>query len=210
MNTLKLKLLAASLFACSAAFAQTPRTTPYDLGTAPGPNNGVGASTSRSTSARGVSFTNDSYVLQNGPSQYAKVDQSGGGAGNSADIIQNLANDPSDFGMDATQTQIHSGTAGRNKAFARQDGDRSVSIQYQQGGGNTGNVYQDDEDFNYATQSQIGDNNRAGITQNSGDNYAKQTQQGNNNYATTQQQNYASSSTIAQTGNMNTAIVSQR
>ncbi|QKG53946.1 hypothetical protein [Hymenobacter sp. BRD67] len=204
MNTLKLKLLAASLFVFAAAHAQ--QATPYSLGAVPGANAGASGYQGRSTS-----FANDSYVLQNGTSQYANVNQTG--PGNTADIVQDLDND-NEGHNNAYQTQDRTGsTSGaRNRAWIGQDGNYSTAIQIQHGSGNTANSDQgpNDADFNYSYQSQAGNGDRAGVTQTSNGNVAVQMQYGgDNNYATTAQSGGANWSWANQNGSSNTSIVVQ-
>ena len=201
MNTLKLKLVGACLFAAAAAHGQ--QLTPYSLGTAPGASPFAAQYQSRS-----AAFASDSYVLQYGYSQYANVNQTG--SGNTADIIQDIDNDM-EHDNNAYQVQTHVGTAGRNKAWIGQDGNYSTAFQLQYGGGNTANIDQGPNDSNadFAFQYQVGDNNRAGVTQTSDGDVAVQEQFGNKNYATTAQSNLNGWSTIVQVGDMHTAIVVQ-
>ncbi|RZK27619.1 MAG: hypothetical protein EOO61_23185 [Hymenobacter sp.] len=243
MNTLKLKLLAASMFACSAAFAQsaggqisgppvtrTPTNTPNEftpqaIGTRP------------NSSAQGPYFV-DSYVLQNGDSQYASVDQKG--FYNTADIYQNYNNAAGANANNATQVQNNDGRDGfmgaRNIAYIAQNGSASSASQNQLGTGNVASTTQGTGTHNSADQQQTGKSNSADISQigsnsdaiqfqngnsdtariiqgaGSG-NYAEQRQTGgDNNQAYTSQSasEYSSFSYTQQNGNNNQATVNQQ
>ncbi|RZL12695.1 MAG: hypothetical protein EOO62_10380, partial [Hymenobacter sp.] len=179
MNTLKLKLLAASMFACSAAFAQNAPASMRPTITDPNaPNPTPAYNNNRST------YANDSYVLQQGLNQYAKVDQSGNGPGNTADILQGVNGGG---GNNATQTQTSAGTPGRNTAYIAQDGFTSSASQTQTGRDNVADIEQQTGSHNnYAAQIQDGAGDRALITQSGNTEQAVQKQTGgNSNYANT-------------------------
>jgi hypothetical protein len=207
MKTLKLKMLAASMFACATAFGQAnqgqgaPSRQPvYQTNPSPTPTaDGQGA---RST------FTNDAYIMQANHNQYASQDQTG--LGNSADIYQGVNNGASNTN-NAYQTQSHNGTteAAKNVAYIDQEGTNSTARQQQYGGGNIASIQQGSGDYNYTSQAQTGDRNRAYTTQSSGFGVAYQTQSGTENFATTDQSSSRAYSSSMQSGNNNAAIVNQ-
>jgi minor curlin subunit len=220
MKTLKLQLLAASMFACATAFAQgSPNAAPA-LGTrtantaaanfATGPN---AASNSQSFNSSREGYRNDSYVLQQGETQYARVDQMGGA--NQADIIQG----PSGQANNAFQTQNYNTAGGRkNIGYIYQNGTSGTATQEQTGSSNTASVQQygtgdgaSNGTGNTAFQRQNGDENTAGIQQYNGDrDQAIQFQSGDKNYSTISQSNGSlNRAETNQTGTSNAAIVTQ-
>lgn len=220
MKTLKLQLLAASMFACTAAFAQGSPNPAPSIGTA-NPNATAagfatrpGSNSASFDSNRDNFYVNDSYVLQQGTNQYAKVDQ-GGGTGrpsNQADIIQG----PNGGGNNAFQTQNYTGAGGavKNVAYINQDGMDGTATQIQNGSSNTASIQQGNGSQsrgNTAYQNQQGDQNRAGISQNNGNlDQAIQFQSGNLNYSTIDQNGGSPSRAESnQQGNSNAAIITQ-
>jgi hypothetical protein len=237
MNTLNLKLLAASMFAFSAAFAQetvpTAKaqtrnkpviSTPTDI------KNNI----KQINAAPRKSYGADSYVLQHGDNQYANVDQNG--FFNTADIYQGNTNAKSS-GNNATQKQINDGrdnTGKVNVAYIDQEGTNSSASQYQKGSDNVASTTQGTGNGNYAIQNQTGLSNKANISQNGSTSAAYQTQDGDmdnakitqgtaaGNYAeqrqsggngnqanTTQSAYYGTFSYTEQVGNNNQATVNQ-
>ncbi|WP_460582812.1 hypothetical protein [Hymenobacter arcticus] len=176
MNTLKLKLLAASMFACSAAFAQGTAASGQtnnspssngQLSPLSGPTSNANAFTP--TAAQGVGMRNDinnysvdSYVLQSGSNQYAKVNQQG--YYNTADIYQTGGS-----GNNATQSQLNDGRDNfqgkRNTAYIAQGGSASSANQSQTGTGNVASTIQGQGSGNFADQKQDGMSHSAEITQ---------------------------------------------
>lgn len=196
MNTLKLKLVAASLFACSAAFAQT---TPASSGlSSAGRDQSKAAAPATATVSRMAnSFTAapidnranyrvDAYVLQNGMSQYASQFQDG--YSNTADIYQNRANAAGANSNNATQYQSNDGRDGsvgaRNTVYIEQNGSNSNAAQKQVGTGSVATIVQGTGNKNNATQYQNGMNNSAAISQAGSNDNAIQYQLGDNDIAT--------------------------
>jgi hypothetical protein len=227
MKTLKLQLLAASMFACATAFAQGSPNAAPSLGATPtanaaarnfatGPNSN---SNSQSFNSDRAGYVNDSYVLQQGTSQYARVDQTGGSGAvggntsNQADIIQGTGGGGSN---NAYQTQNYTGSMGavRNVAYINQDGIDGTATQEQRGSSNTASINQVggvSSRGNTAFQRQDGDENRAGIQQANGDrDQAIQFQTGKQNYSTIDQNGGAPNrAETNQNGMSNAAIVTQ-
>jgi len=212
MNTLKLKLLAASMFACSAALAQS----------AGGQINGAPATRTPTSAAntldqvpvgtREADYSADSYVLQNGTSQYANVNQNG--YRNTADIYQNYSNVAGRGGNNATQTQSNDGrdnSGERNRAYIAQEGSNSNAEQLQIGVGSVARIIQGPGDRNDARQRQNGSNNSADISQSGSASTAVQYQQGDDETARITQgnatRNYAEQRQFG--GNGNQATTSQ-
>jgi hypothetical protein len=202
MKTLKLQLLAASLFTCATAFAQAPvpaRTAPATAtGLNPTVNNNTGTAPGTRAANQMKNSSSDSRIDQLGSSQHATVNQtSGPGAGNTADVYQ-----LGGYNNTANQTQTNTGATnapdGRNIARVDQLGNSSTSDQTQSGYGNTANVLQRaSSDNNSAVQNQSASSSRG---------YELIEQSGNNNYGyqmqTAGQYNKAE---IVQTNNGNTA-----
>jgi hypothetical protein len=237
MNTLKYKLLAASIFACSAAFAQGNANQQNGVPTTSTPTNTPNQFTPTAVGSRSDHnrYAEDAYVLQNGTGQYASVDQSG--YYNTADIYQNYGNNGSSNYNNATQSQTNPGGT-MNTAYIAQFGSSGNAAQTQNGSGNTASINQDRHNLsgthNNATQEQQGNSNSADITQEGSNanaiqyqngssdvaritqgsasgNYAEQRQVGGNgNQAnTTQSSPYATFSYTTQNGYSNQATVNQ-
>ena len=229
----KLTILAAALFATSAAYAQAPtnlghRTLAAPAGPAiPRPANaspvtaGAGAGTYSSSPS---AYSQDSYVSQSNSSNAAFVDQvdsrstRGPLTGSSAAIVQTGTNG------NAYQTQSLDGTSfgtGRNVLEATQAGNHNQFNQTQVGGFNsTGQVVQGvNTNNNQATQLQTaGSGNGARITQTtynvapvvaSAGNIATQDQRGTGQSALIQQQGNHGAASQVQTGASNAASINQ-
>lgn len=231
MKTLKLQLLAASMFACTAAFAQGSQNAAPLLTPTPTRNQDAafyakgGAATppsnSESFNSNRGGYLNDSYVLQKGNSQYAEVNQRsgaavGGSEANQADIIQGQNGGAKN---NAFQTQEYTGTAGsgsgKNKAYINQDGFNGTATQIQTGNSNVASINQSGggefEAGNTAYQNQNGARNRAGITQVGTGDQAIQFQMGSDNYSTIDQRVASPSRAESQqNGTNNAAIITQR
>lgn len=226
MKTLKLQLLAASMFACTAAFAQGSANGPPALGTASpnaaaanyatGPN---ASSNNASFNSSRANYVNDAYVLQQGDSQYANVSQKGGfsangaspAASNQSDVLQIGGSRNNAF---VTQEYTRNG-APKNVAYIRQDGLDGTATQIQSGSANTASIEQIGNGMstgNTAYQNQQGDEHKAGIRQENGDrDQAIQFQYGSKQYSTIDQNGGAPSrAETYQTGASNAAIVTQR
>jgi hypothetical protein len=235
MNTLKLKLFAASMFACSAAFAQSAGGQISGPPATRTPTSNANAFTPQAVGTRQGTYLTDSYILQNGTSQYASQTQDG--YRNTADIYQNYSNAAGKVNNNATQFQSNDGRDGRgdrntvyisqagssSNADQRQIGTGSVAsirqgtgtgnnaTQYQNGMNNSADISQDGSSSN-AIQYQVGSNDAARITQGGASgNYAEQRQMGGNgNQATTTQSaGYGTFNYTEQNGSNNRAVVNQ-
>lgn len=237
MNTLKLKLLAASLFICSAALAQAPSPANQQnvAPTTRTPTSNANAFTPQAVGTRQGNYLTDSYILQNGTSQYANQTQNG--YRNTADIYQNYPNANGPANNNAVQFQSNDGRDGqgaRNTAYISQDGSNSNANQMQLGTGSVARIVQGSSTHNNATQRQNGVNNSADISQygsnsnaiqyqfgndetaritqgGASGNYAEQRQfGGNGNQAnTTQSAFYGTFNYTEQNGSNNRAVVNQ-
>ena len=212
------------MFACTAAFAQTGLSGPPSLGTAPSPNGAAGASGNGTAyNPDRANSNNDSYVLQQGSGQYARVDQNANGQANTAyggvnkaDIFQGGTYSS---GNNASQSQTYTGGGGapRNTAYINQQSRNGMATQEQVGSSNTASIIQyggtnPDIQNNTAYQNQNGTEHRAGIEQSNGSNdQAYQFQSDTRQYSTINQSggNYNRAETN-QSGANNTAIVTQR
>jgi hypothetical protein len=237
-------LLGSALLLAGAANAQSgPRTlsvaAPAGVGTAPGQAPTRGASTAPAATARPAlgaagTINNDSYVQQVGSNQMANVTQTGTGR-NTADIDQSPSggNQLAGNGGGNYASQVQRSVAGnagdQNQANIRQHGATSTATQEQEGirnqaaiqqGRNTGNLGLGVPSSNdYASQKQIGNDNKARVLQNTtvpySNNSATQEQLGNANNAYASQQGQGHMATQKQagtgggTGNDNNASVSQ-
>jgi len=225
MKTLKLQLLAASMFACTTAFAQGTANGVPSLGTAPAPNanasnfaTGPNAnSNSQSFNSSRANYVNDAYVLQQGTSQYATVNQTGGlnggspAASNQSDLLQVGGRGNNAF---VTQTYNGAGGAPKNIAYIRQDGIDGTATQIQEGSSNTASIEQIGNGFstgNTAYQNQQGDEHKASIRQENGDrDQAIQFQNGRAQYSVIDQNGASPSrAETVQSGMSNAAFVTQ-
>ncbi|RZK29976.1 MAG: hypothetical protein EOO63_07860 [Hymenobacter sp.] len=182
MKTLKLQLLAASMFAFAAAHAQgvppAAPAAPAHTSPTPNPQTGLGtAGRDRASYQTPGSSTNDAVIYQSISGQYANINQTAGTAGgNSADIYQL---DGSDNNANITQTNTSPVSfLGRNEARIDQFGYTNTSDQVQTGGANRAYSVQGAGVRNSSTtQTQEGIKNDAYINQQSGENnYASQSQ----------------------------------
>ncbi|MGI4761947.1 MAG: hypothetical protein ACRYF0_14660 [Janthinobacterium lividum] len=234
MKTLKYQLLAASMFACTAAFAQTAPAGPDPKAFKLTPTATAGTA-AQDRSAYKTGTTNDALVQQSINNQYANVDQIAGPvSGNTADVYQ-LGGDHNNATI--AQDARTAGFAGRNEARIDQFGYYNTSDQKQTGGGNHAySVQASSTTYSSASQTQTGQGNDAYIRQTNGkNNYASQSQGvegennaqifqegtngstaiqtqmgGRENEASTTQNGAASYSQINQNGSQNQAIVTQR
>lgn len=208
MKTLKsFTLVAAGLLLAGVANAQVSAPRPglpgpgsLTISNTPGPNN-LPANTSRADRSE------DSYVQQLGTGQYASVIQN-----NFSDSHLDIVQTSSATNANAYQEQ-YSGLSGGSSAYIKQNGQRDVASQYQEGKGNLAVADQSGPGYsNRSYQEQVGNNNSADIHQTGliGGNMAQQVQQGNGNFARTTQDYQNSWSIIEQRGTGNTALVKQQ
>jgi minor curlin subunit len=224
MKTLKLQLLAASMFACTAAFAQSPAApaAPAPRTLTPTPNTPVGstglggAQTSATTEPSRLSYqtgiTNDANIQQSNVSQYANINQTAVLAGNTADIYQ-IGSDHNNATITQFSSPISGGNSNRNTARIDQTGTYSTADQNQRGTGNDAYATQEGgtgtgnnnavAGKNSSYQRQTGSGNYEYVSQNGVNNYAKQTQNGGGSAAEGNQ------AEIFQSGNNKTSIQNQ-
>ena len=221
MKTLqKITLLAFAVLSAGAANAQAPkacmdctpptvtppRQKPPMPGCLTGDCDGVKPNTETNVATAQLrgGHLNNSYVFQNGATQYACVEQIGGNGvhANTANLIQDSRNDAADYGNRGYQTQTYSSSGansgrGNNVAYGAQYGDRNVIIQKQTGSGNLAVAYQGDWDKNVSYQEQEGRGNRAFSDQDGGTNnsFSMQIQKGTAGFA----QNQDNYSNVTQT-----------